>query len=85
MYTREQLEKYPYFADVLKNEPDASALLDQLTGLVSRGHILWFAQWLIEHRVPFSFAMMDMDNFKFVNDTYGHHAGMKCWSKWPTN
>ena len=75
MYTREQLEKYPYFADVLKNEPDASALLDQLTGLVSRGHILWFAQWLIEHRVPFSFAMMDMDNFKFVNDTYGHHAG----------
>lgn len=75
MYTREQLERYPYFAGILRNDPDVTALLDQLTGLVTRGHILYFAQWLIEHRTPFSFAMMDLDNFKFINDTYGHHVG----------
>ncbi|MCR5297627.1 MAG: GGDEF domain-containing protein [Clostridiales bacterium] len=75
MYTREQLERFPYFAERLGENDDVSGMLDQLTGLVSRGHILWFAQWLIEREIPFSFAMMDLDNFKFVNDTYGHHVG----------
>lgn len=74
MYTREQLERYPYFAEKLK-ETEPGALLDHLTGLVSRGHILWFAQWLIAHEIPFSFAMLDLDNFKFINDTYGHYVG----------
>lgn len=74
MYTEEQLKQYPYFAEVIA-ETGMQGVLDQLTGLVSRGHMLWLAQWLIEHRVPFSFAMMDLDNFKFINDTYGHHIG----------
>ncbi len=74
MYTMEQLRKYPYFEERMKDTAP-EALLDYLTGLVSRGHILWFAQWLIEREIPFSFAMLDLDNFKFINDTYGHHIG----------
>ena len=74
MYTKEQLEQYPFFREKL-DTVDIENLLDPLTGLVSRGQILWFVQWLIEHETPFSFAMLDLDNFKFINDTYGHHAG----------
>ena len=74
MYSIEQLARYPYFAERLKDTAP-EALTDYLTGVVSRGHILWFAQWLIEQEIPFSFAMLDLDNFKFINDTYGHHVG----------
>ena len=74
MYTREQLEKYPYFAKRLR-DTEMDNLLDHLTGLVSRGQMIGFVQWLIAHETPFSFAMLDLDNFKFINDTYGHHVG----------
>ena len=74
MYSLEELAKYPYFAERMKDTAP-EALTDYLTGVVSRGHILWFAQWLIEKEIPFSFAMVDLDNFKFINDTYGHYVG----------
>ena len=74
MYTKEQLTKYPFFKDALGRR-DVGMLLDPLTGLVSRQYILGFAKSLIEAGTPFTFGMLDLDNFKFVNDAYGHHAG----------
>lgn len=74
MYTKEQLCQYPYFEETLGRR-DVSFVLDPLTGLVSRQYILGFARSLIEAGIPFTFGMLDLDNFKFVNDAYGHHAG----------
>lgn len=74
MYTSEQLTKYAYFRRVLEQR-DLSLVLDPLTGIVSRRYILDFAHDLIEAGTPFTFGMLDLDNFKFVNDTYGHNAG----------
>ena len=42
MYTRAQPERYPYFAEQ-PGKISPEAMPDQLTGLVSRGYILWFA------------------------------------------
>ena len=74
MYTIDKLIKYPYFEKLFVTN-SLSDILDPLTGLVQRKHIIGFAQSLIEDNVPFTFGMMDLDNFKFVNDTYGHSAG----------
>ena len=74
MYTRGQLSRFPYFEAVLA-ESSLESLLDPLTGLVARPYMLGFAQALIRDGTPFTFGILDLDNFKFINDTYGHHVG----------
>lgn len=74
MYTKEQLSKYPYFEEVFKSR-DVSNVVDSLTGLVSRRYMVEFIQHLEKNKVPFTLALLDLDNFKFINDTYGHKIG----------
>lgn len=74
MYTKEQLLKYPYFEEIFKSR-DVSSVVDSLTGLISRRYMLEFIQYLVEKKIPFSLAILDLDNFKFINDTYGHKTG----------
>ncbi len=74
MYTIEKLRKYPYF-DKLLDEVCLDEVLDHLTGIISRGYIFDYVKSLISLRTPFTFCIVDLDNFKDINDTYGHHAG----------
>ena len=55
------------------------AFTDHLTGLRTRGY---FEQQLElemkrseRHQQPFALLMLDIDHFKTLNDTYGHHVG----------
>lgn len=57
------------------NQLTQEAMTDLLTGLTNRRALdLSISQW-IAARVPFSVIVLDVDKFKFVNDTYGHLAG----------
>jgi len=51
--------------------------IDQLTGLYERQAIVEYAEHLISRKSPFSLALIDIDNFKNVNDSFGHSVGDK--------
>ncbi len=54
-------------------------IMDALTQIYNRRHFFDCLEREISatrrHKVPLSIAMMDLDYFKVVNDTYGHLAG----------
>lgn len=74
MYSREELIKYPYFDRILQDR-DINTVVDSLTGLISRSYIIGFIRNLIDNNIPFTLAMVDLDNFKYINDTQGHKIG----------
>ena len=55
------------------------AVTDPLTGLFNRRHFLNIAERELQlsrrHSKPIAFLMLDLDRYKFFNDTYGHAAG----------
>ena len=55
------------------------AVTDDLTGLFNRRHFMELAQRELVHaqrlRSPCAVLMIDLDDFKRVNDTFGHAAG----------
>lgn len=56
-------------------ESQLQASTDGLTGLLNRRSLENQLRNVIKDREPFSLAMVDLDHFKQLNDTYGHEAG----------
>ncbi|MBU3736151.1 MAG: sensor domain-containing diguanylate cyclase [Methylobacterium sp.] len=63
----------------LLKDLERQAHLDYLTGLHNRGYFMHLAEIEVARAVRYSshlsLMMMDVDNFKKVNDTHGHKAG----------
>lgn len=74
MYSAKDLSEYPFFQAALQQTP-IEVMHDPLTGVISRKWILSLVQQMVERGEPFYLAMLDLDNFKGINDTYGHHVG----------
>lgn len=74
MYSSEYLSVYPFFRETLRSA-SLPAIHDSLTGLIARPYMLRFVQALIQAQTPFVLMMVDLDNFKNINDNYGHRTG----------
>lgn len=59
----------------LVRQKDRNYVLDALTNTISRGDISAIIRNLIAERIPFSLTIFDIDNFKIINDTFGHAEG----------
>ena len=56
-------------------DDDPEYILDPLTGVINRNFIVKIANGLIEEKTPFAMMILDLDNFKQINDSYGHLEG----------
>ncbi|MEA4881266.1 MAG: diguanylate cyclase, partial [Synergistaceae bacterium] len=63
----------------LQEQLRTAALYDDLTGLLNRGAVIERLENELSRSwrtgVPLSIALLDIDHFKEVNDTYGHVTG----------
>ena len=76
LYTIDNLRKYSFF-DRIIDEISLEEILDPLTGVLSRAYSIKFVRSLIDENRPFTFTIIDLDNFKSTNDSFGHSAGDK--------
>lgn len=67
---------------VVNGELEKLTMMDGLTGIYNRRYFDSFLQklWGINktNRFPIALIMLDIDNFKVFNDTFGHLAGDQC-------
>jgi len=84
----EECERLKAFADLagiaidnarLYQKMAENAIIDSLTGINNRRNLIQIAEKEFErsrrYNTPISIIMLDLDNFKLINDTRGHLAG----------
>jgi diguanylate cyclase (GGDEF)-like protein len=77
-----ELESYAKLLQKLNNELEMLSMTDPITGISNRRALDAFVNRAWEEckrlQLPITIMYMDIDRFKYYNDTYGHLAGDEC-------
>lgn len=60
---------------IVAREREREAYVDGLTGIHNYKYFNQYCSRMHSQRTPYSLLMIDIDNFKKINDTHGHLAG----------
>lgn len=80
-FTEEDIDTLHDLASMVEQELAAleMATVDELTGITNRRGFMSLAQYIlnlcIREKLPATLAFMDLNEFKPINDTYGHAEG----------
>ena len=74
MYNEQILSQKSFFKEYLSNH-DIKEALDDLTGLINRNIFVSYIRNCIDQKMPFSFIIFDIDNYKQLLDNYGDKIG----------
>ncbi|MRH44547.1 diguanylate cyclase [Aquibacillus halophilus] len=74
-HEKETLEKYTILLNQKNIELEKIAVTDDLTGQYNRRFMINSLEKLEKERTQLVVIILDVDNFKYVNDNYGHAVG----------
>ena len=71
----DEISQISYYINEMRSQLKEVVYEDSLTKMLNRRGFEYFASLMLNHKKKYAVFFMDLDGFKFINETYGHKIG----------